>query len=86
MTYFCSACQQHVEGDLIHFKEHTEKHIVDLIKHDHPEWVESDGLCRKCYDYYRSEIQGSVFKDAPCALRIRKIKKFAQFIQGIFKR
>ena len=76
MQYSCSVCQQKVSGDLIKFKDHTERHIADLIKHDHPEWKEEGGVCSQCLEYYRAEIQGSIFKDAPCALRIRGIKKF----------
>jgi len=85
LHYTCSVCQQNVEGDLIKFKDHTEKHIVDLVKYEHPNWVEDDGMCTKCLDYYRAEIKGSVFKDAPCAIRISKIRKFVNRIQNIFK-
>ena len=49
---------------------------VDLIRHDHPDWAQGDGVCQKCIDFYRAEINGSIFKDAPCALRLRKIRWF----------
>ena len=84
--YVCSVCQQRIEGDVVQYRDHTDKHIVELIKHDHPDWSEKDGLCPKCYAYYKAEINGSVFKDAPCALRIRKVNKFITAIKGIFKR
>ena len=84
MGYQCAACHQVVTGDLVAYIDHTEKHIVDLIKHDHPEWAEKDGICQKCIEYYRAEIKGSVFKDAPCALRIRKVKGFWGVVTGIF--
>ena len=50
--------------------DHTDRHIIDLVKHDHPEWVDKEGLCPQCAAYYRSEIEGSFFKDAPCALSL----------------
>jgi len=84
MEYTCSVCSQTVAGDLIVYKEHTEKHILDLVKHDHPEWVDEKGLCQQCYKYYKGEIDGSVFGDAPCAIRIRKLKKLINAIKGIF--
>ena len=85
MDYQCSACGQVVKGDLLVYVDHTEKHIVDLLKHDHPDWVETNGVCQKCIDYYKAELKGSVFKDAPCVLRERKIKKVWNILTGIFK-
>ena len=84
MQYQCAACGTIMSGDLLVYVDHTEKHIVDLVKHDHPDWVEKDGLCQKCLEYYKAELHGSVFKDAPCVLRQRKIKKFWQAVTGIF--
>lgn len=78
MDYCCDVCGQKVSADLMVYKLHTEKHIVDLVKHDHPDWIETNGLCQKCFEYYQKEIQGSVFKDAVCALRIRKTKNIFQ--------
>jgi len=83
MQYQCGVCGQKVGGDMMVYREHTEKHIVDLVKHDHPDWVEQNGLCLKCIDYYRAELKGSVFKDAACALRIRGVKKFWEGLRKI---
>lgn len=85
MAYTCSVCSQKISGDLIVLKDHTDKHIVDLVKYDHPQWVEADGMCEKCYEYYKAEIAGSIFKDAPCAIRIRKGSRFIESITGLFK-
>jgi len=85
MEYTCSICEEKVEGDLISLKDHTEKHIIDLLKADHPDWVEDDGICQKCLDYYKGEIDGSTFKDAACALRRRKVKGFFAKIKGFFQ-
>ena len=84
MSYKCTACGALMETDLVKFTEHTEQHIVDLVKHDHPEWVEDDGLCKKCYEYYRAEIQGSAFKTSGCAIRKRRFQSIASIIKGLF--
>jgi len=86
MEYQCGVCGQKVGGDMMVYREHTEKHIVDLVKHDHPDWVEQNGMCRKCIDYYRAELTGSVFKDAACVKRSRAIKKFFSKILNVFKK
>ena len=83
--YVCSVCQEKIAGDLVLYKDHTDRHIVELVKHDHPEWTQADGLCPKCYEYYKAEINGSIFKDAPCALRLRKVNKLVQLVKGAFK-
>ncbi|HQP10447.1 MAG TPA: hypothetical protein PKV41_03605 [Candidatus Omnitrophota bacterium] len=58
MAYHCSICRKKVEQDLMAFISHTEGHIMEEIRKDHPEWVEKNGLCRKCVDYYRTQIKG----------------------------
>ena len=84
MAYRCAACGEVLEGDMVVYVDHTEKHIVELLKHDHPDWAEKDGICQKCLDYYRAELTGSVFKDAPCVLRQRKISSVWQKITTVF--
>ena len=85
MEYQCSLCREKVEGDLITLKDHTDNHVIDLIKHDHPEWIQKDGMCQKCIDYYSSEIKGSTFGTAKCAIRRRGINNFLNSIKNIFK-
>jgi hypothetical protein len=56
-TFFtCACCGEKFERDLLVFLSHADKHIIDAIKKEHPEWVESDGACPKCIDYFRSEL------------------------------
>ena len=86
MDYVCSVCGQKVAADLMVFKLHTEKHIIDLVKHDHPNWIDSEGLCKKCFDYYKQEINGTTFKDAACAVRQRNLQTFFSGITNLFKR
>jgi hypothetical protein len=58
MEYKCSICGDKIDGDLKLFVDHTETHVVDAIKERHPDWVEKDGVCLKCLDYYKKEIKG----------------------------
>jgi len=84
MEYRCSVCELSVEGGLVALKDHTDKHVIDLIKFDHPEWITDNGVCEKCHQYYKAEIDGSIFKDAPCVKRIRLIKKIFRPIKKFF--
>ena len=58
MEYKCSLCSEKVDGDLLVFVDHTEKHIIDEIKVKHPEWADEDGVCKPCVEYFRSQIKG----------------------------
>ena len=86
MDYTCPICLEKIPGDMITYMQHGDKHVVDLLKHDHPDWVESNGVCRKCYDYYKAEIDGSIFHDAPCVKRIRFFKKILRLIKKLFSK
>ena len=84
MEYLCSLCGAKVSADMLVYREHTNKHIVDLIKTDHPDWAEKDGVCTKCVEYYQSELKGSVFQDASCVKRQRLTKKIFEKVSRIF--
>ncbi len=58
MEYKCSVCGDQVEGDLVVFTEHTEKHIIDEIKSTHPEWAGDNGVCVPCAEYFRKQLKG----------------------------
>ena len=58
MTYKCSVCGESVEDDLLVYINHTEKHIADEIQANHPDWAGEDGICNKCVEYYRKQMQG----------------------------
>jgi len=58
MVYKCSVCHQEVEDDLMVYINHTEAHIMNEIRANHPDWVEKNGLCRKCVDYYKQQMKG----------------------------
>lgn len=59
MEYKCSTCNKEVDGDLLVYVDHTEQHIMDEIKLSHPDWVDKDGLCQKCVDYFKRQMKGN---------------------------
>lgn len=84
MEYQCSVCGNKVGADMLVYLDHTEKHVIELVKTDHPEWVEANGLCQKCVDYYHGELKGSVFKDAACVKRQRRVNGLINKIKNVF--
>jgi hypothetical protein len=36
---------------------HTEQHIIEAIKKSHPDWIEDDGVCKRCYEFYRNQMK-----------------------------
>jgi hypothetical protein len=44
--------------DLLIVIPHTEQHIVDEIKKKHPGWAEGNGVCKKCYEYFKTQMKG----------------------------
>lgn len=47
-----------IPGGAKSYIHHTEQHIVDVIKKDHPDWASQDGSCPRCMDFYRKQITG----------------------------
>ena len=90
MSYQCSVCSKKIEGDLLIYVDHTEKHIAEKIKADHPEWKETDGICQPCLEYYHKELKGDHSQDAfwsqtQCAARRKAISNFFAGIVNKFK-
>jgi hypothetical protein len=56
--YVCPVCGKKTRRDLIFFLEHTQAHMIELVKQKHPEWVDRDGLCRPCVDYFQKSLKG----------------------------
>ncbi|OGW82421.1 MAG: hypothetical protein A2Z83_03715 [Omnitrophica bacterium GWA2_52_8] len=54
--YVCPLCKRRIARDLVLFLKHTDQHIIDQIKISHPEWVETDGTCGPCAEYYRNQL------------------------------
>lgn len=55
-VYQCPVCHQKIRRDLILFLNHAKLHIVEEIKKQHPEWIETSGVCKRCVDYYEEQI------------------------------
>jgi len=60
MNYRCPLCGREIARNLVLFLSHGEQHIIDQIKEEHPEWVEADGVCRPCAEYYRKQLSGEL--------------------------
>lgn len=58
MGYRCPLCGNIIGDDLKVFKDHVDAEIVGLIKEDHSKWVEKNGSCPKCYEYYKKQLKG----------------------------
>ena len=80
MAYQCSVCGSKVADDLLVYVRHTETHIIESIKANHPEWVENEGICEKCMEYLRRELKGETkagfWTKEQCAARRQTIKTF----------
>ncbi len=59
MDYICDTCGEKVSGDALAFIKHNEAHIMDEIKKSHPDWVEENGMCQKCYNYFKDQLKGN---------------------------
>ena len=58
MTYQCPICGEQIDDDIAVYIDHTEQHIANEIKKEHPDWCNSDGSCPRCVEYYRRQIRG----------------------------
>ncbi len=58
MDYICDICKKAVKGDVKTFIDHTEGHIVEAIKKRNPDWIQEDGICPKCLEYYKNQLKG----------------------------
>lgn len=54
--FVCPTCGKKMPRELAVIIPHTEEHIIEVIKSNHPDWAESDGLCKKCYEYYKRQL------------------------------
>ena len=57
-TYRCPLCGRTMERNLVLFLNHTDQHVIDQVKKEHPEWVSKDGVCKPCAEYYRRQLSG----------------------------
>lgn len=55
-TYYCPVCQSVVKEPLRPIHEVAEEWVISHIKAAHPEWIESNGACPKCIQFFRSRL------------------------------
>lgn len=53
MTDRCPRCGRDIRVPMLLAHAKAEEYLIELIKRDHPEWVQPDGTCRRCKLYYR---------------------------------
>ncbi len=52
----CPLCHDQVEKLFYRFHLDGERRVFDWIRRQNPDWLEGDGICSRCVDYYRTEI------------------------------
>src|SRR5438477_12466837 len=52
----CPLCQDMVDKLVYRFHYDSERVVMSKIKAEFPEWTKEDGLCPRCFDFFRSEI------------------------------
>lgn len=52
----CPLCSDPVDKLLYRFHIDSERQVMDRIKEQHPGWLEDNGICSRCVDYYHTEI------------------------------
>ena len=55
--YHCPRCGRSIEESKLLPHVKAEEYLIELIKRDHPKWVQSDGKCPPCKAYYRSLVE-----------------------------
>ncbi|HAJ56758.1 MAG TPA: hypothetical protein DCL35_03185 [Candidatus Omnitrophica bacterium] len=51
----CPICKKSVEEDVSKICQDAEDWIIKAIRRSHPDWVEKNGTCSKCVDYYKKQ-------------------------------
>jgi uncharacterized membrane protein len=51
----CSLCQTHVDRRRLISPQKLENQILEIIKHERPEWEGVRGICRECAEQYRAK-------------------------------
>ncbi|HRZ40664.1 MAG TPA: hypothetical protein P5246_06620 [Candidatus Omnitrophota bacterium] len=58
MAYTCPLCRKTCDKGLKEYVDHVESEIVEIIKQEHPEWIEKNNMCPKCYEYFKAQLRG----------------------------
>jgi len=55
--FVCPTCGKKISKDLQEILRHAESEIIEEIKKEHKDWIDKDGICDKCYLYYKSQLK-----------------------------
>ena len=55
--FTCPTCNKKMPRELSVILPHTEEHVVEEIKKKYPHWAEKNGVCKKCYEYYKKQMK-----------------------------
>jgi len=55
----CKLCDEATDN----LVKQVETSVLDMIKKHHPDWVETDGSCKKCVAYYENLDQLIIQED-----------------------
>ncbi|MBN3038542.1 MAG: hypothetical protein JW869_03905 [Candidatus Omnitrophica bacterium] len=56
MDFQCPVCNKIMPYDLKLILSHSDEHVIEQIKIKKPGWVEQDGLCKRCHEYFKSQF------------------------------
>lgn len=48
----CPLCKQEKSPTVVNTCISAYQYVIKRIKDDHPDWIEKDGACPKCLEYY----------------------------------
>jgi len=51
----CSLCHTHVDRRKLVSPQKMENQLLEIIKHERPEWDGTHGICRECVEQYRAK-------------------------------
>lgn len=54
--YTCPTCGEKMERDLLLFMDHTDQHVIEELKKQHPNWITEDGFCLQCLEYFKKAM------------------------------
>jgi hypothetical protein len=82
--YKCPLCGREMSRNLAVYLDHTQQHVIDQIKKEHPEWVAEDGACKPCAEYYKIQLSGKsgLQNIGPRGRRIRLVLGFSALALG----
>jgi serine protease AprX len=55
-TVICPLCQDTVDKLVYRFHLGSERQVIERIKEINPDWLENDGACSRCIDYYHTQV------------------------------